>query len=174
MFLEVLLLWGGPRIANVVALNLGGPEIHSIYRWRNQHRIVFADGIEEVNFKKLASIYKEAMARVTPTSVPVQAAEDETGIIGQIVYNQASDELLGFCGVKGPEHKCLDYFTVVVGEEGLRPIQGRHIWESFLLNPLHPHLPRIAVLTMPTCNTFDSSFVHHQWQDVERLYEKEL
>lgn len=32
LFLKVLLLWGGPRIANFVALNLGGPEIHSIYR----------------------------------------------------------------------------------------------------------------------------------------------
>ena len=124
LFLEVLLLWGGPRIANFVALNLGGPEIHSIYWWRNQHRIVFAGGIEEVNFKKLASIYKEAMARITPTSVPMLAAEDETGIIGQIVFNQASDELLGFCGVKGLEHKCLDYFTVVVGngEEGYNSI----------------------------------------------------
>ena len=27
--------------------------------------------MEEVNFKKLATIYKEAMARITPTSVPV-------------------------------------------------------------------------------------------------------
>lgn len=94
---------------------------------------MFAGGIEEVNFKKLASIYKEAMARITPTFVLVLAAEDETGIIGQIVYNQASDELLGFGGVKGPEQKCLDYFTVVVGneEECLRPMQGRHIWESY-------------------------------------------
>ena len=179
----MLLLWAGPRIANFVALNLGGPEIHSIYQWRNQHRIVFAGGIEEVNFKKLASIYKEAMARITPTSVPVLAAKDETGIIGQIVYNQASDELLGFCGVKGLEHKCLDYFTVVVGngEEGYNSIVNAFdqykvgtYGRAILLNPLHPHLPRIAVLTMPTCNKFDSTFVHRQWQDVERLYEQEL
>lgn len=38
LFLEVLLFWGGPRIANFVTINLGGPEIHSIYRWHNQHR----------------------------------------------------------------------------------------------------------------------------------------
>ena len=31
---------GGPRIATFVAINLGGPEIHSMYRWRNQHRII--------------------------------------------------------------------------------------------------------------------------------------
>lgn len=44
--------------------------------------------------------------RITQTSVPVLAAEDETGIIGQIVYNQATDELLGFCGVKGLSTSC--------------------------------------------------------------------
>ena len=40
LFLEVLLMLGGPTIATFVAINLGGPEIHSIYRWRNQHRII--------------------------------------------------------------------------------------------------------------------------------------
>lgn len=183
LFLEVLLLWGGPRIANFVALNLEGPEIHSIHRWRNQHRTEFAGGIDEANFKKLASIYKEAMARITSTSVPVLAAEDETGIIGSIVYNQATDELLGFCGVKGPEHKCLDYFTVSVGngEEGYNSTVNAFdqykistFARAILLNPLHPNLPRIAVLTMPTCNKFDHTMVYHQWQDVERLYKQEL
>lgn len=46
---------------------------------------------------------------------------------------------------------------------------------AILLNPLHPNLPRIAVLTMPTCNKFDHTMmVYRQWQDVERLYEQEL
>lgn len=123
------------------------------------------------------------MPRITPTSVPVLAAEDETGIIAQIVYNQATDELLGVCGVKGPEHKCLDYFTVVVGngEEGYNSIVNVFdqykigtFGRAILLNPLHPNLPCITVLTMPTCNKFDHTMVYCQWQDVERLYEQEL
>ena len=114
MFLEVLLLWGGPRITHFVAINLGGPEIHSIYCWRNQHRTELDGGIKETNFKQLSILYKEAMARGKVGPVPVMAAADETGIIGQISYNQRTDELLGFCGVKGTEHKCLDYFTVSV------------------------------------------------------------
>lgn len=51
LFLEVLLLWGAPRIANFVAINLGGPEIHSIYRWHNQHRTELDGDIKETNFK---------------------------------------------------------------------------------------------------------------------------
>ena len=27
---------------------------------------------------------------------------------------------------------------------------------------------------MPTCNRFDTKFVHRQWQDIERLFEGEL
>ena len=53
LFLEVLLLWGGPRIAHFVAINLGGPEIHSNYCWRNQHHTELDGGIKETNFKQL-------------------------------------------------------------------------------------------------------------------------
>lgn len=100
LFLEGLLLWGGPRIANFVALNLGGPEIHSIYRWRNQHCTELDGGIKETNFKQLSMLYKEAMASGKVGPVPVLAAEDETGITGQISYNLRTDELVVFCGVK--------------------------------------------------------------------------
>lgn len=37
LFLQFLLMLGGPKIATFVALNLGGPEVNSIYCWRNQH-----------------------------------------------------------------------------------------------------------------------------------------
>ena len=124
LFLEVLLMLGGPRIATFVATNLGGPEIHSIYRWRNQHRIDISGGIQETNFKKLGPLYKEAMANIKSSSVPVLAAEDETAIIGRVTYHQDTDELFGFCGVNGQQHACLDHFAVVVGdgEEGFTTI----------------------------------------------------
>ena len=64
-FLEVLLLWGGPGIVNFVANNLGGPEIHSINRWQNQHLRHITGGIVQSNFQVLRSLYKEV------TSVPV-------------------------------------------------------------------------------------------------------
>ena len=47
LFLEVLLMWGGPRITTFVATNLGGPEIHSIYRWRNQHCVDIMEGFKK-------------------------------------------------------------------------------------------------------------------------------
>ena len=101
-------------------------------------------GIKETNFKQLSVLYKKAMARGKVGPVPVLEAEDETGIIGQISYNQRTDELLGFCGVKGTEHKCLDYFTVSVGEgeEGYKSIinafEQCKIWKSYLAQSSSP------------------------------------
>ena len=88
------------------------------------------------------------------SSVPVLAAEDKTSIIGQVTYNEAKDELLGFCRVSGDQHKCFDALNVpvVYGEEGYNTITSA--FKSYkigtnaraiTLNPLHPNLPRLFV-----------------------------
>ena len=190
LFVEVLLLWGGPRIETFVAINLCGPEIHSMYHWRKQHLVNLDGGLEESNFKVLGKVYSEAMRNLNIKHVPVLAAEDETAILGQISYSEGNDELLGFCGVSGADHKCLDLFTVVIGdgEQGYNTIVNAFneykiasFARAIILNPLHPKLPRIPILIMPTCNRFNHEFVfrHHefvfrQWQTVEHLYEQEL
>ena len=182
LFLEVLLMSGGPRIATFVATNLGGPEIHSIYLWRNQYCVDISGGIQETNFKKLGPLYKEAMANIKSSSVPILAAEDETAIIGRVTYHQDTDELFGFCGVNG-QHACLDHFAVVVGdgEEGFTTIVNAFkeykigtFGRAILLNSLHPNFPHIAVLVMPTRNKFDHQLAYRQWQEVKRLYDQEL
>lgn len=56
------------------------------------------------------------MKTVDLCTIPVLAAEDETAIMAQVTYNEAKDELLGFCGVDGDGYQCLDHFTINVGE----------------------------------------------------------
>ena len=111
------------------------------------------------------------------------AAEDKTAVISKVTYSQEMDELLGFCGIKGANHQCLDQFTVRVGdgEEGYNTIFSAfrnniigNYARAIILNPLLPNLPRLPILIMPTCNRFDTEFVHRQWQDIERLFEGEL
>lgn len=55
LFLEVIImLWGGPRLATFVAMmNICGSEVHSIYRWHNQHRLELEGGIQASNFQSL-------------------------------------------------------------------------------------------------------------------------
>ena len=114
------------------------------------------------------------MSNIQVKNVPVLAAEDETAIVSQVSYREGTDELLGFCGVDRADHKCLDKFTVVVrnSEQGYNDIvntfRDRKIGSfvrAIILNPLHPNLPRLTVLTMPTCNKFNKEFVFHQWQE---------
>ena len=110
----------------------------------------------------------------------VPAAEEETAIMGQIRYSENTDELLGFCGVSGADHKCLDYFTVVVGDvyntidNASNEYKIAPFARAIILNPLHPKLPQIPILTISTCNSFNHIFVFRQWQTVERLYKQEL
>ena len=74
------------RLQHFVALNLGGPEIHSIFV--NEHPIKLKGGLADANFKKLALLYKEVMSKIKSSCTPVLSAENETGIIAQITYNQ--------------------------------------------------------------------------------------
>jgi len=110
----------------------------------------------------------------------VPAAEEETATLGQIRYSENTDELLGFCGVSGADHKCLDYSTVAVGDGYNTIINAFNEYKiasfagAIILNPLHPKLPQIPILTMSTCNRFNHIFVFRQWQTVERLYKQEL
>ena len=186
LFFEVVLIWGGPRLATFVASNLFGPEIHSLYRWRNRDRTTLEGGINRADMSNIAVIYRESIAKQFKNKaslVPVLAAEDETAVISKVTYSQEKDELLGFCGIKGANHQCLDQFTVRVGdgEEGYNTIFSAfrnnvigNYARAIILNPLLPNLPRLPILIMPTCNRFDTEFVHRQWQDIERLFEGEL
>ena len=186
LFFEVVLIWGGPRLATFVASNLFGPEIHSLYRWRKRDSITLEGGINHADMSKIAVIYRESISKQLKNKgslVPVLAAEDETAVISKIMYSQEKDELMGFCGVKGPDHQCLDHFTVKVGdgEEGYNTIFSAfrnnvigNYARAIILNPLAPNLPRLPILIMPTCNRFDTDFVHRQWQEIERLFEEEL
>ena len=183
MFYEVLLMWGGPRLAVFVALNLNGPEIHSIYKWRKQKDVHLSMGVSSDNFHTVGLIYKEIMEKQQIPKVPVLLAEDETAIIGRLDYCAKSDQLLGACGINGPDHRCVDSYTVEVGEgeDGYRTIMSAFkdcrigtYGRALILNPLHPDLPKIPILVMPTCNRFDHEFVQNQWDQVAELYQETL
>ena len=61
-------------------------------------------------------------------------------------------------------------FLVGDGEEGYNTIFSAfrnnvigNYARAIILNPLAPNLPRLPILIMPTCNRFDTDFVHRQW-----------
>ena len=105
-FYEVLLILGGPRLAAFVALNLGGPDASSCYRWKNKESINIAFHDIKKNMSILAEYYKKILSKYGITDrVPVLTAEDETAIKSIISYDQKRDELIGFCGEKCDDMK---------------------------------------------------------------------
>ena len=113
-FYEVLMYWGGPRIATFVALNLLGPEVHTLYRWRKKKDIDLEEGIVEENFVKIARIYEEALNTLSLGKVPVQLSEDETAVVRRVCYDQKNDTLVGFCGLAGDNHVCKENCAIVI------------------------------------------------------------
>ena len=183
MFLEVMLMWGGPRLASFVALNIGGPEIHSIFRWRTENTKPYEANLNESNFAYIRSMIMQIKAKKNIPCVPVLLAEDETAIVRTVHYSADRDILLGFCGPDRPGHQCQDdcFIPVGDGEDGYNNIVdafrdmkiGTHA-RAVIINPIHPDLPKFPILLHATCNRFDSDFVKDQWDRIDVLYREYL
>lgn len=179
-FYEVIMYWGGPRLASFIGINLFGPEIHSVYRWRNKKGVQLEFGMAKRNFEVLAKVYKEAMQSIGLCKIPVEAAEDETAIVQEVSYLQERDVLTGFCGAVGADHMCSDDFNIKIGEgeEGYNAITDAfsknkigNYARVILINPLHPALPKLPAMIMPSCNCFDHKFVNDQWRELSDYYD---
>ena len=175
-FYEALLILGGPRIANFVAINMKGPKLNSIYKWRKLKSVSFKPGLDKDNFQQYAKIVKVLMEIHELPPSPVLAAEDETAIVRIVQYHQDRDELFGFRGEKtanNTEHRCLQAFHIRVGngQGAYQPIIdafrenkiGTHA-RVIMLNPLQEKLPKLVALLMPSCNRFNYHDVYPQWQ----------
>ena len=182
-FFEVILMWGGPQLANFIAINIFGPELHSIWRWRKQKSLKLTPGISEENFIKLKQLYQEARKATNLPRAHVIMAEDETAITAHVDYCADTDCLVGFCGEKGENHSCKEACNIQVGdgEEGYvnttNAFQTHKIGSlarAVIVNPLHPGLPKVPILIHSTCNKFDSAFVKRQWDELQRLYRLHL
>ena len=185
-FYESLLIMGGPRICNFVAISLEGPSSDAIYKWRKVKLVKFKPGLWEENFKQVLLSLKDLMEMKGVPKIPWLAAEDETAIEKVISYHQETDELLGFCGLKRDnpdEHQCLGDVHIVVGDDdrSYQRIIGAfndykigNYAKVILLNPMHKNLPRVVVCLVPTCNRFIHYDVCRQWQSIERHFEEHL
>ena len=178
-FYESLLIMGGPKIAMFVALNLEGPMMSSVYTWRNNEKVSWSREDLKVNIKIAREIISKAIEHLgLKGPLVAETSEDETAIIGKITYSQRNDELLGICGPKGDNHQCSHDVRVVLGEgdEAYQRIVdtfenmviGKHA-RVIILNVLHPKMPKLVLLLMPTCNRFTHQLVRTQWEEIKHL-----
>ncbi|KAL3686591.1 hypothetical protein R1sor_009165 [Riccia sorocarpa] len=112
---EVVKLQAGPQVANFLTRNLHGPSLETIKRDQRQE-FQYVAGENEAQFKHIAETYSRLKQKLNITgSVPFIIAEDETSVQKMLRWVAATDEIMGFCGVK-EGHICQHNFTVKVGD----------------------------------------------------------
>jgi hypothetical protein len=109
---------------------------------------------------------------ITPGTVHVKLAEDETATLSEFHWNEANDTLEGSCGLKtehvGKKHQCRDDCVIDIkagGRAGYDAIvdafgqyQKGDYGRLIMYNPCHPKLPPMAIMVVPTCNRFDKEY----------------
>ena len=200
-FLSTLRTLGGPHIYNFLRANLNLPHERTVRRWteHSQPR-PFVPGVHRRNFEIIRDLYRDIMVFKGITGrVPCLLAEDETAVNAVLRWDAKTDTIVGSCGPLcargcslkteckargcGDPHACL--FTcaqicMIVGDNGtsfqrLQDYVKSHRVARYLrviiVNPLHPDLPQLPVVLVPTCSTFDyQSYLVPQWDDVEGLF----
>ena len=178
---EVLLIMGGPRIAEFVRVNFFGPSLTSMYLWRQKklHHILGKGTIDDL--MRIAHLMKPLVE--THKKCPWMLAEDETAIVRMVTYDQRTDRLLGFCGPGQNHDHCDPYFIVEIGdgEDGYLNVEAAFqnnrvgcYARAIILNPLNRNYPRIPIVVHPTCNRFNSEFVDNQQREIAALYKQVL
>ena len=79
---------------------------------------------------------------------------------------------LGFCDVKGLNQLCPSQSKLKTERKAITLFS---VTSEIILDPLGPNPPCRPISIKPTCNHFNTDFVHRQWQEIERLlFEEEL
>ena len=184
-FFMVLLIWGGPRVAQFAAYNLNGPSVRTMERWISSESNQLELGLTAKNFQWLASIYTKFKKSLNiDFPVPCLCAEDETRCQYGWGWQNSTDSLIGSCGLhcqnkcetvaqcrkrnECPKvHQCKVDVSILVGnnENSYRVFSDYHLGSYcrvILINPLFEGLPVLVCLFASTCGAFDHCYVRDQ------------
>ena len=171
---------GGPRIVKFVSANLSGPADGTVRALKRKTKQPLVIGMKNDPFIHAATAIKGIMDKHGISSpVLVELSQDETVIQKMLQWMPQEDIIVGACGQKGPEHKCIPGYHMVLGNdehsyerltEFFQTSVIAHNAHVSILNPLHPKLPSVAIFLMATCNTFTHQDSLSLWQDIEARY----
>ena len=115
--LDVSSILGGPRTCTFIADNLGGGEITRVKRWQSKETFSYDFKDIEKNIMFIAKLYKSCKESLKETaSVPYTTMENETAIEARPKYDQETDSVWGYCGLK-ENHECREFYTISVGDD---------------------------------------------------------
>ena len=169
---ESAMIIGEPRICNLLADNLGGPNSETIKLWTKKNSFEYDFSNFEKTFEFIASLYKSCKIRIQESrKVPYLKAEDETAIEARPTYDEKLDCVWGYCGPLD-HRECEENFVIFVGNEedayerlveAMNTSKLANYARVIMINPLHERLPRIVLHLQANCNCFTHNTVIHQW-----------
>ena len=178
-FYEVLLSQGGPRLCTFVVMNMEGLHVKTVQEWRGHTIPPFYCGLNEENIKVIAKIYKTIKSQKNiKTVILFIFAEDETVIDGRGEYDIKTDQIWGFCCSKAEDHRCEDFYTLVVGNNNNAYERLQNFYETSVVGnyarvimvvPLHRDVQALVVYLQATCNRFTLNSMLHQLLRLEEL-----
>ena len=130
----------------------------------------------------VAKLYKSCKESLKePASVPYTTIEDETAIEARPQYEEETDSVWGYYGLK-ENHECREFYTISVGDDPQTYESLERMEESkfagnarvMMINPLHHRPPRIVLHLQATCMCFDHNMVLHQWLVYAELEKKHI
>jgi hypothetical protein len=180
LIMQALYQHGGRRVVDCLASNMIGPSLITLQRDR-RGMSEFRAGIHAEQFRFIAELYGKIKIRIGMKGpLPCYLAEDETCVKRTVRWLPKHDTLLGFCGTK-IAHVCIPGLEMKVGEGDigfnsvLKAFESNvmgHQARCIIVNPLHPKFPRLCLVAMSTCNTFDSTWVRTQWDQIDGLWKE--
>ncbi|GLJ15321.1 hypothetical protein SUGI_0251220 [Cryptomeria japonica] len=179
---EMIKLWGGPRLHSFISLIMVSPSISTNLR-KVRKSSAYIPGEHDYIFEVVGKVYASYKTKHGINGpIYVYLAEEETVVRKYVRWVAKSDTLVGFCGNK-EEHRCQSHFLVIVGEgvagfdiilDSFKNNVIGHYAHVIIANPLHENLPRLVVVSHPTCNRFNANFVHKQWERIEFLWKRRV
>ena len=199
--LGIVQLIGGPKVTRLLHENIGTPHERSISRHAAKASpYVFVEGLHESNIQGLHDIIKGILlANHLPIPYPVicEAAEDETGVNPDVGWDQATDQLYGFCGQEcrlqcktiaacrqkgdcNTVHQCDPNTAHGIGQIGdaysafvdafEKQRKAKHA-RAIMLNFMDPRIPTLVFGVHGTCLAFTSNeYILPQWKKVQEMY----
>ena len=199
-------LSGGKTLYSKIAATLSLPHERCIRKKTKQcgRDVFFRHGMSEENFVSLGRVYTKAMNRLQLKlgSIVCSMAEDETAVIKECGYDQATDTFAGTCGdlcskkcntkkeckeAGCPDaHECVPHeaepFIVGSSDTSFANMESFATHQKIapylrlvLINPHHYDLPRLPCLMVGTCLTFTAyKYILPQWRQLAEWYNKHL
>jgi hypothetical protein len=187
-FFSVLLLWGGPRVASFVELNMGGPRTETLRKTLRLPPMDFTC----INFETMDRVslwMKDILVSlgIEPGSVGVEVQEDETGCAATGVFVHKTGSIENFCGPAGHQTCELNGHSIPLNRDNFTAPTTKgyeEVCAAFRDNRLSSYARAMViqllleapggisfpVLLSPTCNRFDAVFVAQQHQQIIALW----